>query len=104
VQAAPKLEVVDLGCMCCCMKVDPCCHGKRVVLMPFEKMPPPCCCCSNRVGACNNCFGLCGPVTGNPKIYGGFGPQPKDKAAFVAAANAMMAGQGSLAYANDMER
>eukprot|EP00966_Prymnesium_polylepis_P250714 5797338-Prymnesium_polylepis.1 len=25
----PKLEVVDMGIMCCCMKCDPCCLGKR---------------------------------------------------------------------------
>jgi hypothetical protein len=86
----PKLEVVDMGCMCCFVKMDPCCCGKSVVMMPFEKMPIPWCCCSNRVGCCDNCGGLCGPVTGNPKIFSAFIPQPKDAQGFVNAAQGVM--------------
>mmetsp|Transcript_49959 Transcript_49959/g.130112 ORF Transcript_49959/g.130112 Transcript_49959/m.130112 type:complete len:319 (-) Transcript_49959:710-1666(-) len=99
----PKLEVVDLGCMCCCVHIDPCCCGKKVVIMPFEMMPPPCCCCSNRVGWCDNYCGLCGPVSGNPKIFGLFAPQPKDAVLFVGAAQqAMMSGGG--VESEEMER
>ena len=51
----PKLEVVDTGFMILCMK---CCSDEKVVLMPWET-----CCCgcvSNRVGSCDNLFGLFG--------------------------------------------
>ena len=91
--AQPKLEVIDLGFMCCCIKCNTCCcccESKRVVIMPFEKFPFPCCCCSNRVSRCDNWCGCCGPVTGNPKIYGLFAPQPKDAEAFVAASQQLM--------------
>ena len=94
-QGQPKLEVVDLSCLCCCMKIDPCCHGKRVVYMPSEEMPFPCCCCPNRVNCCDNCCGCCGPVTGNPKIFSIFSPQPKDAIGFVNAAQAAMRRGGS---------
>merc|ERR1712166_1109161 len=46
----PKIEVVDHGCMCCCMRCPVglccacCCHQRSVVIMPFEKF---CCCCTN---------------------------------------------------------
>ena len=89
----PKLEVVNLGFMCCCMKCDTCCcccESKQVVIMPFESLPFPCCCCSNRVGCCDNCCGLCGPITGNPKVFSLFGPQPKHADAFVAAGQQVM--------------
>ena len=91
--AQPKLEVIDLGFMCCCIKCNTCCcccESKRVVIMPFETFPFPCCCCSNRVNRCDNWCGCCGPVTGNPKVYGLFGPQPKDAEAFVAASQQLM--------------
>ena len=94
-QGQPKLEVVDLGCMCCCMKIDPCCCGQKVVYMPSEQMPFPCCCSPNRVGMCDNCCGCCGPVTGNPKIFSVFSPQPKDATGFVNAAQAAMRRGGS---------
>ena len=84
-RGSPKIETIDNSCMCCCMKIDPCCRGKEVVIMPFEQMPPPCCCCSNRTGCCDNCCGFCGPPTGNPKIFDPFSPQPKDPSTFVAA-------------------
>jgi len=104
-QSQPKLEVVDLGCMFCGVKIDPCCCGKAVVIMPFEMMPPPCCCCSNRVSGCDNCCGLCGPVTGNPKIYGLFSPQPKNADAFVQAAKMAMASVGGAPIlSEEMER
>jgi hypothetical protein len=87
---SPKIEVLDHGYMCCFIKIDPCCKGKEVVLMPFETMPPPCCCSSNRTSGCDNCFGLCGPPQGNPKIFSPFSPQPKDPVAFVAAVQLAM--------------
>jgi len=81
----PKLEPLDEGCIICCVRVG-CenlgCGGRKVVIMPFENLPPPCCCCTNRVGCCDNCCGCCGPVTGNPKFYSYFSPQPKDVHAF----------------------
>jgi len=86
----PKLEIIDHGWMCCCIKLDPCCMGKRVALMPYETFPPPCCCCSNRTSACDNCFGLCGPPTGNPKVHLPFYPQPMEPAQFVKAAQLAM--------------
>ena len=39
---------------------------------------------------CDNCFNLCGPVVGNPKIFFPFSPQPKNASAFVAAAQQAM--------------
>lgn len=91
--------------MFCGVKIDPCCCGKAVVIMPFEMMPPPCCCCSNRVSGCDNCCGLCGPVTGNPKIYGLFSPQPKNADAFVQAAKMAMASVGGAPIlSEEMER
>ena len=92
----PKVEVLDNGYMCCCVKIDLCCLGKQAVIMPFEKLPPPCCCCSNRTSPCDNCFGLCGPPTGNPKIFSPFSPQPKDAVAFVAAIQQAMTTARSL--------
>lgn len=88
----PKIEIVDNSMLCCFAKVDPCCCGKQVVIMPFENFPIPCCCCKNRVGCCDNCFGCCGQVTGNPKVFSPFQPQPLDAVAFVAAAQTLMTG------------
>ena len=48
--------------------------------MPFERMG---CCGSNRVTNWDNCCGLCGPITGNPKQYDMFYPQPSDPQAFI---------------------
>ena len=91
----PKLEIVELGYMCCCVRIKPCCgEPRKVVLMPFEDFPFPCCCYSNRVSKCDNCCGLCGPVHGNPKIYDSFSPQPADHEAFVRAVNACQFGGG----------
>ena len=100
----PKLEIIDLGCMCCCVKIDPCMCGKRVVLMPFENFPPPCCCCSNRIGPCDNCCGLYGQVTGNPKIFDRFSPQPKNAEAFVFAFKQALFSGGGAAISEEMER
>ena len=49
-------------------------------------LPPvvACVCCSQ------NCFGLCGPPVGNPKLFGRFSPQPHDAQSFVNAAQAAM--------------
>ena len=81
----PKLEVMEGGCLICCMKCT-CCTTDQVVVMPYEK----CCCCSNRVGCCDNACGCCGSLTGNPKSVTSFEPQPKDCKAFVAAAQQVM--------------
>ena len=54
--------------------------------MPFEKSgmcPIDCCKAPNRVTNCDNCFGLCGPPTGDPKIYEFLALQPKNAQAFV---------------------
>jgi hypothetical protein len=85
----PKLEIYEPGCMICCMKVNPC-GDKKLVLMPFENLPIPCCCCSNRVTGCDNCFGLCGGITGNPKVAYAFFPQPTDPEGFVQVAQSVM--------------
>jgi hypothetical protein len=92
----PKLEIIESGCLVCCVKVQ-CCGSKRMVLMPFENMPVPCCCCKNRVTVCDNCFGLCGPITGNPIVYSSFFPQPTDPTGFVEVAQAIMLGQTDVA-------
>ena len=55
--------------------------------MPYEKASFPCCCCVNRVNWNENCFGLCRPPTGNPKVYTMLAMQPKDPWAFVAECN-----------------
>ena len=93
--------------MCCCVRIDPCCLGKRVVIMPFEMFPFPWCCCSNRVSACDNCFNLCGAPTGNPKFFGWFAPQPKNTTAFVKMVQAAMNNakrSGAPVVSTDMER
>lgn len=86
----PKLEILDDGYMCCCIKFNfaNLCGwgGKKVVLMPFEMMPPPCCCCSNRTCWLQNCCNLCGPPSGNPIFYHMFSPQPQNPAAFIQSA------------------
>mmetsp|Transcript_4901 Transcript_4901/g.7473 ORF Transcript_4901/g.7473 Transcript_4901/m.7473 type:complete len:209 (+) Transcript_4901:89-715(+) len=92
----PKFEITDLGCLIC---FSQCCSDKRAVVMPFENFPFPCCCCRNRVSACDNCFGCCGPITGNPKFYISFMPQPEDPEAFVQAAQQAM---GTTAPASGM--
>ena len=86
----PQFEVLQRGCMCCCVKLDCCCRGKHVVVSPFEHLPFPCCCCTNRVSYCDNCCGTCGPISGNSRVFTVFRPQPKDADAFVAAANQVM--------------
>jgi hypothetical protein len=94
----PKLEIVDHGCMVCCIRCPPLmnllCGGptKDVVIMPFESRT--CCwCCDvpNRVGCCHNCCGLCGRVTGSPLVYDSFYPQPKNVEAFVTVAQPLVA-------------
>ena len=90
----PKLEITKGGCMCCfqhCAGCASCGCRDAVVLMPYEVCAPPCCCCTNRVGCCQNCCGLYGPVTGNPLYYDPFNhPQPKDVQAFVDVAQKQM--------------
>ena len=89
IQQTPKLEVMKGGCMVLFQRVQICTKDK-VVIMPNENMPPPCCCSKNRVTPCDNCFGLLGGVTGNPKFVYPFMPQPKDAAGFVEVAQQTM--------------
>lgn len=96
----PKVEVMDYSCLCCFANIDPCCCGKQVVIMPFEKFPFPCCFMTNRVGCCDNCCGCCGQMTGNPKIFSAFIPQPLDADAFVAVAQQTMFGTVDTATLN----
>lgn len=92
----PKLMVVDGSFMMCCMKLD--CCGKQVGLVPYDKslcfplgfMGIGFCDSPNYVTPCQNCFGLCGPVTGKPIVFVPFFPQPKDADEFVAAAQPVM--------------
>ena len=82
----PKLDMVDTGYMCCCVKIEcPICLGKNfVVLMPFEST-----CfglCPNRICWIHSCCNLCGPVSGNPIAYKRFYPQPVNTEPFVAMA------------------
>lgn len=87
----PKLEVIEPGCMICFQRVN-LCGDQQMILMPFESMPVPCCCLSNRVTTCDNNCGCCGPITGNPKAYYGFFPQPTDPVGFVQVAQSVMIG------------
>ena len=92
----PTLEVVDSGFMCCMQKFE--CCGKQVGLMPYETIPCfplrlcaiKACDASNRVSGCDNLFGLCGQVTGKPKMFYPFFPQPLNADAFVIAAKPIM--------------
>lgn len=94
----PKLEVSKPGCLVCCIPVNICEEAEQVVLMPFETCPFPCCWFSNRVTMWDNCCGLCGGITGNPKIYSSFFPQPTDPQGFVQVAQPLMP-SGSLTAA-----
>lgn len=96
----PKLEVVEEGCLCCCIPIN---CGSKVVVMPFERLPFPCCCCSNRTGLCDNCCGCCGQFTGTPKYYHSFMPQPKSSQEFVAVAQQIMKGGGGRTIAPGQE-
>jgi hypothetical protein len=42
------------------------------------------------VNCWNNCCGFCGPLNGNPQVFSGFSPQPKDAQAFVDVAQSVM--------------
>lgn len=91
----PKLEIFEPGCMMCCTRVNICGH-QEMILMPFEYFPVPCCCFSNRITPCDNYCGLCGGITGNPKVYHSFFPQPTDPEGFVQVAQAVMLGRGAI--------
>ena len=100
----PKLEVVHGGWMCCCVHINPgrpCFAPKNsVVIMPFEKSgmcPCDCCKAPNRVTNCDNCFGLCGPPTGDPKIYEFLALQPKNAQAFVDESKKQLVGRKAKA-------
>ncbi|RYG95880.1 hypothetical protein EON65_55270 [archaeon] len=86
----PKLEVIKPGCLVCGVPVNICDETEQVVLMPFETFPFPCCWFANRVSAWDNCFGFCGGITGNPRIYSRFFPQPTDPQGFVQVAQPLM--------------
>jgi len=91
----PKVETQQFGRMCCCVPLKSCCD-EQVIVVPSEG----CCCCSNRVGACDNCFGLCGKLTGNAKIFSTLTPQPVKKHR-QALADAMTAGILQAEAANE---
>ena len=56
-------------------------------------MPFPCCCCANAATKCDSCFGLCGPIAGNPKMISmNFMPGPNDAEKFVATAQGILGG------------
>ena len=90
----PRVEFMQPGYTCCGTNLRGCgglcetyyaqCDPDRVVVMPSEMCPCPCCCQANRITMVDNCFDLCGPVSGNPKLFYPFSPQPKDPKAFVA--------------------
>lgn len=96
----PKLEVVDYGCMICCVRFPrlssvmcPCFFTptKDVVIMPYESTKCCCCCdCPNRVTWYHNCCGLLGKVTGSPLAYETFYPQPVNVESFVAYAQVVV--------------
>jgi hypothetical protein len=100
----PQFRVLEPGCMCCCMKCSAengcglCCDEKAVTITPCDTY---CCCFSNYSTDCDNCYGLCGPITGNPKIFKTIWPQPNtgdDVEIFVAtAARAVEAWHGKVA-------
>ena len=71
--------------MCCFQKVNPCCEKTAVVIKPFKFLPPPFCCCENKRSACDNCGGLCGPITGSPIHFTKFHPEPKEPHKFAKA-------------------
>lgn len=83
----PEIRVLDNGCMCCCQTI---CSDK-VAVVATPNLPFPCCCCANAATKCDSCFGLCGPITGNPKyISAGFLPGPNDAEKFVATAQGIL--------------
>jgi hypothetical protein len=63
--------------------------------MPFEKGSFPCCCVANRNNFNENCCGLCGPPTGDPKIFEMLPLQPKDAETFVKEAKKQLVGRST---------
>ena len=98
--AKPKLEVFQKGCYVCCIPIK---CGKTAVVKPFETFPVPFCCCDNKVGWWSNCCGFCGPISGNPKLYEAFNPQPKDADKFVEAAQKVMLLENSTQVSDNVE-
>lgn len=85
----PEIRVLDNGCMCCCQTI---CSDK-VAVVATPNMPFPCCCCANAATKCDSCFGLCGPIAGNPKMISmNFMPGPNDAEKFVATAQGILGG------------
>jgi len=86
----PEIRVLDNGCMCCCQRI---CSDK-VAVIANPKLPFPCCCCPNAAMGCDSCFGLCGPIKGNPKCIlpgASFFPiGPNDAEKFVATAQGIL--------------
>ena len=105
----PQFRVLEPGYMCCCMKLSAengcgLCYGEKLVIItPCDTY---CCCFSNYTDDCGNFYGLCGPITGNPKCYTTIWPQPNtgdDVESFVATA-ARALGAWREKYARDAVR
>ena len=102
---APFIAIFTLvgavPCYVCCPTSI--CDNEELVLMPGESLQCPCCCCANRISWYDNCCGLCGPPTGNPKTYTKakmvFGLKPTRARGFKEQANAMLATSGFAAPA-----
>ena len=85
----PKIKKLEPGCMICCVKFDAvafdgacamCIEPHKAVVTPFDTT---CCCCANDTQGCDNYFGFCGGITGNPKMYWQFPIQPLNADEFV---------------------
>lgn len=90
----PSLEVIEIGCACCCVKVQ-CCEYV-VLAPPYQAFP--CCCCKNETSCypwcCGgNCFNCCGTIRGQPMNFSYIYPQPKDPYTFVQKAKAVQKGK-----------
>ena len=78
-QGTPNFRVIEPGYMVCCIKCSHeagccCCWEKRAVITPCDTY---CCCCTNYATDCGNCWGLWGPITGNPICYLPIWPNPE---------------------------
>lgn len=68
--STPKIEVMKIGHMCCCIPCKPICSNPETVVITYGKnRPMPWCCCTNEAEACDNCCGCFGPLSGNPVFY-----------------------------------
>jgi len=74
-RGTPLVYAGEVQNVCCCMDCPswlnccangyymPGCCGERARVLPADTI---CCCCGTRSNVCTNCFGLCGPKTGEP--------------------------------------